>query len=308
MKLNTLVLKTLPLFPRCSIRLVSGRYIAGDTLEKAISTVKKIGRMGAMATLDVLGEFVQEKKEVEEMVLFYRKALEAIEKHKLNSGVSIKLTSFGALIDDSLCEESVRNLVSMAREMGNFVRIDMENHPFTDLTLRIYKNLRKEFPHNVGTVVQAYLKRTQDDVSSLLQEGKTDLRLCKGIYVEPPEIAYQEKQKINENYLKVLEELFSRGAYVAIATHDNALVLGAQHLIEKYGLGPERYEFQMLLGVRSALAKRILQKGHRLRIYVPFGRDWYPYSMRRLNENPAIVGDLLKGFLPRFITREKLPF
>jgi proline dehydrogenase len=294
--------------PKRLVGLFAQRYIAGDSLDKAIRKTKELNDLGAMTTIDILGEAVKSAQEAEKIVDTYLQVLQQIQANNLQSNISIKPSSFGFLVNENLCFESIQKIVSAASEPGHFVRIDMEDHLLTDFTLNTYRKLRVQFPQNVGTVLQSYLKRTVEDASLLIESGKTNLRLCKGIYVEPETIAYKDRKKINESYLRALDILFSKGGYVGIATHDNALVSGALELIKKYKLAREQYEFQMLLGVRPELMHRILETGHRIRIYVPFGKDWYPYSTRRLKENPAIVGNIVKGFMPRFLCGEKLPF
>lgn len=304
---NTIIIKTLPFVPKFMVGLVSKRYIAGETQEKAIEQIRKLNQVGAMATVDLLGEFVEDEKKVEETVKIYLGLLDAIAKEKLDSNVSIKPTSLGALFDKDLCFESIKKIVKKANELGNFVRIDMEDHPWTDFTLESYEKLREEFPENVGTVLQSYMKRTVSDVDNLSKEKKTNLRICKGIYIEPEEIAYKDGKEINQSYLDAIDMIFTRKSYAGIATHDDALIKGALELIEKHKLESHEYEFQMLLGVKPYLIKRFVEKGHRIRIYVPYGRDWYAYSMRRLKENPTIAGHVVKDFIPKFFMKEKMP-
>lgn len=294
--INTLIANALPYFPKSVVGMLAKRYIAGPSMEDAFRLTEEIAREGAMGTIDLLGEFNDKPEKAEETVVTYIKVLEEIKKRNLPTNISIKPTAFGALVSMDLCTQNIRRVMSRAAELGIFVRIDMENHPYTDYTLDLYRTLHNEYPGLVGTVIQSYMKRTLDDVSRMSKEFKTNFRLCKGIYKEPEEVAYKDRKKVNDNYLEALDILFTNGSYVGIATHDDYLVEGAKKLIAKHKLQREQYEFQMLLGVRSELRKRILSEGHRLRIYTPFGEDWLPYSVRRLKENPAIVGSAMKGF------------
>lgn len=295
--LNSLVVTTLPYVPKKIVFLFARRYIAGDSLDKAVMKCRELNAQNMMTTIDLLGEFIKQPQETIAPTETYLTVLDTIAGNKLNSNVSLKPTSFGASFDPQLSRQNIRKIIEKAFQLHNFVRIDMENHPYTDLTLDMYREFREEFPASVGTVLQAYLKRSYQDADRLSQNTRANLRLCKGIYNEPADIAYKDKEDINKNYLEILELLFSRGAYVGIATHDDPLVEGAQRLISKYKVTRDQYEFQMLLGVRPELRKNLVEQGHRLRVYTPFGKDWYPYSIRRLKENPAIVGSMLQGFL-----------
>lgn len=296
---NALIVMTLPYVPRKIVSVFARRYIAGETLDQALVECKKLNEMKAMTTIDLLGEFIAEEDKAIATRDTYMKVLDTLRERGLDSNVSIKPTSFGASFNPELCRKNIRMLVEKAAGLHNFVRIDMEDHPYTDFTLEIYQELRREFPESVGSVLQAYLKRTYEDADHLSKNARANLRLCKGIYKEPPAIAYKDRNEINRNYLETLELLFSRGAYVGIATHDGKLVEGALALIAKYRLSPHQYEFQMLLGVKSDLRRQLIAQGHRLRVYTPFGRDWYPYSMRRLKENPGIMSSMLRGLFQR---------
>jgi proline dehydrogenase len=250
-----------------------------------------------MATLDVLGEHISKKEEAEATAASYLEALEAIDREKLDSNISIKLTAFGLKLDFDFCFNNVRRIVQRADELNNFVRIDMEDSTCTTETLRLYDLLRKEF-RNVGTVIQAYMRRSLADIRQLMMNGApTNLRLCKGIYVEPRASAYKNRELINKNFTFLLTELMRRKAYVGIATHDERLVWDGMRLVDRLNVPRERYEFQMLLGVDEELRDTIIKAGHRLRIYVPFGKSWYAYSVRRLQENPQIAGYVVQNFL-----------
>ncbi|MEO5931305.1 MAG: proline dehydrogenase family protein [Candidatus Kapaibacterium sp.] len=291
---NSLISNVLPYAPKAMVRIVAKKYIAGETLNDAMRMVATLNAEGAMATIDVLGEFVERsdvaKQETETSV----KVLEEITRRKLNSNLSVKLTSLGLGIDTEFGYNNLRRVVARAAELGNFVRTDMENSPYTDRTIELQQRIRKEFPNNVGIVLQAYLRRTEDDIRLLAPEG-TSFRLCKGIYVEPEAIAFKGREEIQQNYLKCLELIFDHGCYVGIATHDDVLIDGARRIIARRGLKPDQYEFQMLLGVREAKRRELIAQGHRLRVYVPFGQDWYGYSIRRLKENPAVAGHVFKA-------------
>jgi proline dehydrogenase len=288
--------RSLPLVPKPIVRRVSRRYIAGDTLEEAVRTVRALNADGFMATLDVLGESVTDRSLVETAAAEYEAALAAIGAARLDSNLSVKPTQFGLKIDFDLCLEKMRRLVRLAREADNFVRLDMEDSSCTSPTLELHQRLRAEGFDNVGVVLQAYLMRSLNDVRNL--PDRSSVRLCKGIYIEPPEIAYRDRALINKNFVALLEALFERGFRVGIATHDEELVWEAYRIIERRQLKPGDYEFQMLLGVAEPLRARIRRDGHRLRVYVPFGSHWYAYSLRRLKENPRIAGYVLQSLLP----------
>lgn len=292
--LNQIVAGMLPFVPKPIVRKVSSRYIAGATLADAVRVVRELNARGAMATVDVLGEYIKNMAEAKENTDYSCKVLEAIEREKLTGNLSIKLTSLGLGLDDAQCEANVRRILDCAKKHGNiFVRFDMENSPYTTRTIALYKQFRKEY--NCGVVLQAYLQRTQDDIRDLLADGPTNVRICKGIYIESPDIAITDYEGVRKNYLDCLDLLFQGGAYVGIATHDSYLVDEAKKLIEKRKREKKSYEFQMLLGVREELRNRTLSEGHPLRIYVPFGADWYGYSVRRLKENPSIAGHIVKA-------------
>lgn len=292
---NKIIAGLLPIVPKPIVRKVSSRYIAGSTIAEAVSTVKKLNSEGAMATVDVLGEYIKVMSEAEENTRYSVEVLEAIHKNSIDSNLSIKLTSLGLGIDNAACERNVRRILDAARLNGNnFVRIDMEDSQYTTLTLDLYDKLRKEYS-NVGVVLQAYLKRTESDIKRLMDGGPTNFRLCKGIYIEPEEIAFKDREQIRSNYLKCLDLLFSGGSYVGIATHDDYLTSHAEELIRNHTLDRGQYEFQMLLGVRENLRRSLISNGYRLRVYVPFGADWYGYSVRRLKENPSVAGYIVKA-------------
>ncbi len=292
--LNKLIVAALPAVPRSLVRKFANRYIAGEELADAIRVVRELNAQGILATLDVLGEDIHHREEATAARDKILEVIEAIQSERLNSNVSIKLTQLGLKLDRQFCLENVRTIVERARKYENFVRIDMEDSTCTDDTLWVYRQVRKEF-RNCGIVLQAYLRRTEADTNALFDEGLINFRLCKGIYIEPAEIAFKGHDEINRNYLQVLRVMFQRGGYVGIATHDDALVRGAEALIREFGLKTDGYEYQMLLGVRPDLRAKVVAAGHRMRIYVPFGKQWYQYSIRRFKENPQVAGHVFKA-------------
>jgi proline dehydrogenase len=296
---DKLITTLLPFLPKQLVRKVSDRYIAGVSLDDAVSCVHRLNGEGAMATVDVLGEYISTIDEAEHNTAYSIKVLDTIAREKIDGNLSIKLTSLGLGIDDEICRLNVVKILTKAAENGGiFVRFDMEDSRYTTRTIELYQEMRKKFT-NVGIVLQAYLKRTSSDLEKLLAEGKTNVRLCKGIYREDESIAFKERVQIQNNFLLCLEKLFSSGAYVGIATHDDVLIEGAKNLIQKYSLTINDYEFQMLLGVRVHVRKTLIAEGHRLRVYVPFGEDWYGYSLRRLKENPSIAGYVFKAMFTK---------
>lgn len=292
--LNKLIVATIPAVPRPIVRYFAGRYIAGEELSDAVSAVKSLNKFNMMATMDVLGESITKKEEAESATQAALQTLKIISEEKLNSNLSIKLTQLGLQLDTNYCLENVRSIVRTANELNNFVRIDMEDSSCTDDTIDIYIKVREEFK-NVGIVLQAYLHRTESDAVKLMDRGFMNFRLCKGIYVEPAAIAFKKKEEINKNFNKVLKTMLERKAYTGIATHDEELVEYAYKLISDLKLQKNEYEFQMLLGVRPELRSQIIQAGHRLRVYVPYGHHWYKYSIRRFKENPQIAGYVFKS-------------
>lgn len=296
---NEMVKLTIPLVPKPVVRRVADRYIAGDDLQDAVAVVRRLNDHGMCATVDILGEEVGDRGKVLRTLEEYKDVFRAISDEGLDSNVSIKPTAFGLKIDYDFCKENVATLIEKARSVDNFVRLDMEDHTCTDDTLRLYRELRSDFGEHVGVVIQSYLRRTLADVRALAGE-KANVRLCKGIYVEPRRVSYRDMTCINENFIYALRLLFEGGAYVGIATHDDKVVQAALCLIDEFGLDPDQYEFQMLLGVDQELRDIIVEQGHKLRIYVPFGRDWYPYSTRRLKENPGMAAYVLKAMFKRY--------
>jgi len=289
----------LPAVPKPMVRYFSRRYIAGTTIDDAFRAVRELQREGAMSTLDILGEFITSSEEAHRNTEAYEELIRRVSDEGLEqTHISVKLTALGLLLDRELCLGHMRRLVDRAAKADNFVRIDMEDASCTTETLMIFETLREEFPERVGIVLQSRLRRTLDDIDRLTQ-GPVNIRLCKGIYLEPRPIAYTDPEIIRRNFVAALERMFQRHAYVGIATHDEQLVWEALRLIRQHSLRPHQYEFQMLLGVDEQLRKILLESGHRLRVYVPYGESWYHYSVRRLRENPQIAGYAFKAIFKR---------
>jgi proline dehydrogenase len=290
--LDKAIANSVPAIPRPVVRRISRRYIAGDTLEEAVATVRDLNRSGCVATIDLLGESTESKADAVRTLHDYEKVIDALDEHNLESGISVKLTGLGLTINEELCRANLEQIVSYAGEKGRFVRVDMEDSPYTGVTLDMILELQERY-ENVGAVIQAYMRRSLDDVVRLTEAG-VSVRLCKGIYDEPRRIAYKDFDTVRENYRLLLEELLRGGPYVGIATHDEFLVWHALRLIHQLEVPKDRYEFQMLLGVDEELRGILVGAGHKLRVYVPFGKDWYEYSSRRLKENPKIAGYVAK--------------
>lgn len=292
------IVRLLPAVPRPVVQKLSERYIAGPELKDARETVRRLNAEGKVATIDVLGEEITTEEEAAAIVRAYQDVFADIQRCGLESGVSVKLTGLGLKLGYELCRDNLRTVVDDAASRGNFVRIDMEDSSTTDDTLRLYRELREGGRDNVGVVLQAMLRRTQSDIAALA-DLKPSVRLCKGIYVEPADVAYQEFEAVRASFVRGLEALLDAGCYVGIATHDTWLLQEGRRLVAGY---PD-YEFQMLLGVRPELGDELVREGHTLRIYVPFGRHWYEYSLRRLQENPRIAGYIAGDTLGRLFGR-----
>jgi len=285
--------------PQKFIWVFSKRYIAGETIEDAIRVAKDLNQKGIMVTIDILGEFINTLEEAEQNRLGYIELIETIEKQKIAGNYSLKPTMLGLLIDKEVCFDHLRSIVAKAAEYNSFIRIDMEDSPYTSDTLKFYRKLKAEFPNNCGVVVQAYLKRTLNDIEALMDihhlDNPNNFRLCKGIYIEPESIAYKTKEDIHHHFLEDLEYLLANGIYAGIATHHKELVNGAFKLIEKYQVPNNKYEFQMLYGVTPDLRNQVIDKGHRMRVYVPYGKKWFRYCTRRFKENPKMASLILKA-------------
>ena len=300
--LDRAIVRLLPAVPKPVVQKLSSHYIAGSELSDACRVVKELNDDGKMATIDVLGEESTSADEARAIVAEYRRVFETIQREGLDSNVSVKPTALGLKLDHDLARENLEAVVRHAAESGNFVRIDMEDSSTTDDTLLIYRELRGAGLDNVGVVLQASLRRTVDDVWSLA-DLKPSVRLCKGIYVEPPTIQFRDYEAVRASFVKALDALLQTGAYVGIATHDEYLVDEGRRLVVEHGLQREQYEFQMLLGVRPRLGDGLVEQGHRVRIYVPFGQQWYAYSLRRLQENPKIAGYIASDTVGRMLRR-----
>jgi proline dehydrogenase len=295
------VAELLPFVPKPLVGRFSRPYIAGSTLQSAVDTVRRLNAAGMMATLDVLGEDTRIPEQAASARDAYLRVLDEIDGSRLDSNVSVKLYQLGLKLDPELCFSNLRAIVARAAALDNFVRIDMEDSSCTDATLSLFDRLRLEFA-NCGVVLQAMLRRTWDDAVRLAS-FRAGIRLCKGIYVEPRRIAYQDRELINRNYALILEHLLEEGCYVGIATHDERLVWEALRLIRAFRLERAGYEFQMLLGVEEELRRMLVEDGHRLRVYVPFGEQWYAYSVRRLRENPRVAGMVARSVLRSSLRR-----
>jgi proline dehydrogenase len=297
--LNKMISGILPYMPKKLVWMFSKEYIAGETITEAVEAAKKLNAEGIMTTIDVLGEFITNLDEAEANKREYLEVIETAEEAKVNGNYSLKPTSFGLLIDKEAAYRHIREIVAKAASYNNFVRIDMEDSPCTDREIELFRRLKAEFPGNVGLVFQSYLKRTHRDIQNLkdihTEAVPLNFRICKGIYVESSAIAYKKYEEINKHYLEDIELMFQEKMYPAIATHDKPLIDGACRLIEKYKVPRDRYEFQMLYGVTPALRKSIIDNGHRMRVYVPFGKQWFGYSTRRLKENPQMASVILKA-------------
>ncbi len=300
---NSLIAHSLPYIPKPIVGFFSRPYIAGEKLEDAIRLVKELNNQGMCATIDVLGEEVTQKNISLKAVEMYKNVLQAITDENLDANISVKPTHMGLKLDKKFCFQNLKTLAKEAKKHNNFVRIDMEDHTCTDDTIEFYLELKKEF-ENVGTVLQSYLRRTLKDINRLIPH-KANLRYCKGIYNEPREIAYKDKTIINYNFQYGLKKLLYNKCYVGIATHDEKIVWYGLKLIDKLKLKRDEYEFQMLLGVDHELRRILVNDGHRLRVYVPFGIEWFAYSTRRLKENPTITGHIIKGIFNRISGRKQ---
>jgi len=283
-------------------RRMSRRFVAGETLEEAIEAIRSLNQRGILATIDHLGENVTSKEEARLAAAEYLRALDGLAESRVDSGASLKLTQMGLDIDRSFCQENVAQIVEKAKGHGIFVRIDIEGSPHTERTFQVYRALRQRYD-NVGIAIQSYLYRSEDDVRQMIPQG-LNVRLCKGAYDEPPDIAFPDKRDVDANLIKLTEMLLTEearqaGCYPALATHDEKIINWCKEHVQKEGIGKEEFEFQMLYGIRPQLQQGLAEQGYRVRAYVPYGNSWYPYFMRRLAERPAnllfLLGNLLKA-------------
>jgi proline dehydrogenase len=296
---NKLIAAILPYFPKKFIWIFSKPYISGVTIEDAMRVSKELNSKNTKVTLDVLGEFIKTLEEAEANKKEYLDLIDITFKNHIDGNFSVKPTSFGLLIDKEACYNYIREIVAKAATINSFIRIDMEDSPCTDDEIALFRRLKAEFPANVGLVLQAYLKRTYKDIEKMIDLNSPEIplsyRLCKGIYVEPEAISYKKYEEINNHYLEDLEFMFRNKIYVGIATHDKPLIEGAYNLIRKYNVPKNMYEFQMLYGVTPKLRESIVNEGHTMRVYVPFGKQWFGYSTRRLKENPKMASHIIKA-------------
>jgi proline dehydrogenase len=296
---NKFIAAILPWFPKKLVWIFSKSYISGETVEDALRVSKELNSKNIKVTLDVLGEFIKTLEEAEQNKTEYNSLIDICYKNKIDGNFSLKPTSFGLLIDKEICYKHIREIVAKAASYNGFIRIDMEDSPCTDDEIALFRRLKAEFPANVGLVLQAYLKRTFSDIEAMTDLNTPEIplsyRLCKGIYVEPAAIAYKKYEEINQHFLEDLEFMFRNKIYVGIATHDKPLVEGAYKLLGKYKVPKNMYEFQMLYGVTPGLRESIVNEGHTMRVYVPFGKQWFGYSTRRLKENPKMASHIIKA-------------
>ncbi len=297
---NKIIANILPFLPKRFVWIFSKRYVAGVTIDECISISKHLNKKGIHITVDLLGEFIHTIEEAELNKTGYIEIINKFSDEKIIGNFSVKPTSFGLLIDKEKCYKLLKEVVKKASERNSFVRLDMEDSQCTSAEIELYIKLKNDFPDNVGLVLQAYLYRTQRDIEDLIKgtngsPEKLDFRLCKGIYIESEDIAYQGYSDVRSNYLNLLELMLKNGIYTGIATHDSYLVDESLKLINKYSVSKDKYEFQMLYGVTPNLRDRLISEGHKMRVYVPFGKDWFGYCSRRLKENPKMVWDIIKA-------------
>jgi len=301
--INHWIVRLLDFLPRNLVWVFSKRYIAGKELKDAVSVTRKLNNQGIKATMDLLGEFQTRAEKVQYYKDEYIRLIETSVENSLDNSFSVKPTMFGLLLDENMCYANVREIVAKAASLGRFVRIDMEDSQCTDRELDLYRKLLNEFPGHVGIVLQAYLKRTLSDIKNLVEfdkgRGLINVRICKGIYNEPAEMAFKDKEEINLNFLIDLDFMLSNNVFAAIATHDRKLIQGSYVKLKEQKVSHEKFEFQMLYGVTPELRKSIVDRGHTMRVYVPYGKDWYNYSTRRLRENPKMVSHIIKALFFR---------
>jgi proline dehydrogenase len=296
--LNRLVVGSAPLMPKFVIGRVASVYVAGDKLKDGLELAKKLNSKGFTATLDLLGEEVKNRKETNKIKQSYCDLLDGIANYGIDCNISLKLTALGLKIDEELCWDNLSVVLDKAREHKNFVRMDMEDSTVTDATIRMCKKGKDYYP-KCGTVLQAYMRRTSDDID-ILKTHNANIRLCKGAYKESEEIAYQDYQEIRDNYMINSKKIMDNGIFIGLATHDEWLITKLEELIEKNNYKKSNYEFQALSGVPiDKTLERLIAAGHKVRYYIPYGPEWYAYSMRRMKENPDIWKYTLKAFFFR---------
>lgn len=301
--LNKLISRVLPHLPKDLIWLFSRRYIAGVTLHEAIEEALKLNRKGIKVSVDLLGEQISNIQEAENYKDSYLETIQAGEKYKLDATYSIKPTMFGLLEDEEKCYQFIKEIVVFAKNHNKMVRLDMEDSKCVDKEIRLFEKLYNEFPANVGIVLQAYLRRTFNDLeylNALKKEGyPINIRICKGIYIEPEEIAFKKKNEINHHFFRDVRYMFEHDMYPGIATHDRKLIRPVLKYLKDKSIPTSKYEFQMLYGVTPSLRKKIVSAGHTMRVYLPYGKDWFNYSTRRLKENPRMINHIIKSLFIR---------
>jgi proline dehydrogenase len=300
---NQLLANALPYMPQKLIWIFSKRYIAGETIEDGLKACRQLNQQGIEVTVDLLGEFIKTIEQAEENKKQYIEIIERFTSEGIVGNFSLKPTMFGLLIDKAVCLANIEEVVKIAAEKKSFIRIDMEDSQCVDIELELYRNLQQKYPANVGLVLQAYLRRTKNDLLNMssihLNGAPLNFRLCKGIYVEPKQIAFKSFEKIQEHYIDDLNYMLDHNMYVGIATHDKQLVEKAFEIIREKKIDKTKYEFQMLYGVTPELRSSIVNQGHKMRVYVPFGKDWFGYSTRRLKENPKMASLIVKALFFR---------
>jgi len=301
--INQILANALPYMPKKLIWIFSRRYIAGETIEDGLSACRQLNRQGIEVTVDLLGEFISTPEQAEDNKNKYIAIIERFTSEGIIGNFSVKPTSFGLLIDKDLCYSNIEAVVLKAVEKKTFIRIDMEDSQCVDDELEIYRRLQQKYPATVGIVIQAYMRRTMNDLVNLDHSSSNgtplNFRLCKGIYIEPKQIAYKEFDEVREHYLDDLKYMLDHKMYVGIATHDKYLVEKAMDITKEKNIDKASYEFQMLYGVTPELRSSIVKQGYKMRVYVPFGKDWFGYSTRRLKENPKMAAHIVKALFFR---------
>ena len=297
--INQLIARMLPYFPEKMVWIFSKRYISGQYIDDALLESQKLNQKGMVVTVDLLGEYIKNLGEADQYKTQYVDLIKRFSSEKINGNFSVKPSMFGLLLDQESCYRNLRTLVEVADQCNSFIKIDMEDSECTSNELEIFRRLKTEFPNRVGIVVQAYLRRTLDDVKNLVDLHQPDaplnFRLCKGIYIEPENIAYKGYQEVRDHFMADLRFMLQNGIYVGIATHDKYLIDRSLELLKELNVTKDKYEFQMLFGVAPKLRQSVVDLGHKMRVYVPFGKQWFNYSTRRLKENPNMVWDILKA-------------
>ncbi len=301
--LNKLIASTLPYMPKKLIWIFSKRYIAGETIEDGLNASRELNRQGVEVTVDLLGEFISTIEQAEENRNKYIEIIERFTSEGIKGNFSVKPTMFGLLIDKDVCYTNIEAVILKAVEKKTFIRIDMEDSQCVDSELEMYRKLQQKYPANVGLVIQAYLRRTKNDLINMgdihVNGSPLNFRLCKGIYIEPKHVAFKAFDEIREHYLDDLKYMLDNNMYVGIATHDKFLVENAIQIIKENNVDKTKYEFQMLYGVTPELRSSIVKQGYKMRVYVPFGKDWFGYSTRRLKENPKMASHIIKALFFR---------